>query len=81
MFINDGVDCYVDTRSELIGVFGKFCNILDTVAGSLTRSKFIGTNVHSIGTMVNGDNALLKILGWSEEFYVAWLYFVLIHNA
>ena len=43
-------------------------NVLDAVAGSGTCPKMTGTDVHSIGTAVNGSLATLKVLRRGKQF-------------
>ena len=68
VLLDDGVECHVHTCSELVGISGKFGNVIYTIACSLSCSEFIGSYVHGICPMINGDNALLKILGRGKKF-------------
>lgn len=51
-----------------MGIGGKLGYVFYTVARSLSRTKLICAYVYSIGAMVNGNNALLKVFGRSKEF-------------
>jgi hypothetical protein len=51
-----------------MSVGGKLGYVFYTVARSLSCSKLICAYIYSIGAMVNGNNALLKVFGRGKEF-------------
>ena len=67
MFVDNGVDRNVDPCSKLMGIGSKLRDVVYAVASRLSRSKLIGSYIQGVGTMVDGYDALLKILGWSKK--------------
>ena len=71
-----GVKVYVTLNTiiydEEVGVIHQAGDILNRVAGSLSRTELRCTNVHGIGTMVYCSNTCFIILCRSKEFYLAW---------
>ena len=61
--VDDGVDSDVDLGAILMGIAAELADVVDAVACRHTSTKLMGTNIDGIGTMVNGGNATLQILG------------------
>jgi hypothetical protein len=57
-----------------VGILTKLTNVVDTTANSSTGSESGSPNIDGIGTMVNGSNTTLQILGWSQQFKTGHAY-------
>ena len=70
MVIDDGVDCAVDAGIVLMRKVNEPLYRLDVVASLRARAKGVGANINCVGTMLDGLDANVLILGWREKFYV-----------
>jgi hypothetical protein len=68
------IDSHIDTSLKLVGILTKLTNVVDTIANSSTGSESGSPNIDGIGTMVNGSNTTLQILGWSQQFKTGHAY-------
>ena len=66
--IYNGIDGDIDLRAKKMGKVAQGMDVGDAVACRGTRAKVVGTDIHGIGTVTNGGNAALKVLGWRQEF-------------
>ena len=66
--VNYGVDRDIDLRLKLMGIAAELGNVGHAVAGIGACTKAWGSDVNSVGTMVNGCLAALQILGWRQQF-------------
>ena len=46
-----------------MGIVAEFADIIDTITHSGTGSETRGTDINGIGTMVDGCDAIFKVLG------------------
>ena len=66
--VDDGVDGDVDLSPKLVGIAAKFGNVGYAVARRRSGAKALGTDIHSIGTVIDSGDAALQILGGSQQF-------------
>ena len=66
VIIDDGVNRAVDASFVLMGKVDKSLDVVDAVAGLRTCAKSAGTNIDSIGSMLNCLDANGGVAGWGE---------------
>lgn len=66
--VDDGVDGDVDLGTILMGIAAERTDVVDAVACRHTGAKLLGTDIDGIGTMVDGCDAALQILGRCQQF-------------
>lgn len=59
----EGIESHVDTRAESVGMAHEGGDIVDSIGSCFASSKLRRTDVDGIGSVVNGRDAALKILG------------------
>ena len=62
IIIDNGVDGDIDLSAKRMGVVTELANIIDTIANSCTGAKTGGSDINGIGTMIDGGDAIFKIL-------------------
>ena len=60
--VDDGIDGDIDLCTKGMGIVAELADIVDTIAYSCTSAKTGGTDIYGIGTMVDGCDAIFKIL-------------------
>ncbi len=66
--IDDGVDGDIHFRPELMGEVAQGTDVADAVACRGARAEVVGADIHGIGTVADGGNAALQVLGRGQEF-------------
>ena len=66
--IDDGVDRDKHLCAETMSVVAERSDVVDAVAHRRTCAKVVGTDIHGVGTMVDGSNATFEITGRSQQF-------------
>ena len=61
--IDNGVHRDIDACTILMSILTERADIVHTITHGSTRTKTRGADIHGIGTMVNGSNATLQVLG------------------
>ena len=62
LIIDDCIDCNIDFYAKGMRIIAEASDILDTIPGGCTGSKARGTDINSVGTVVDSRNAALQIL-------------------
>ena len=66
IIIDDGVDGDIDLYAKGMRIVAEFPDIIDTIAHSSPGTKTRGANRHGISTMIDGCDAIFKILSWGK---------------
>ena len=66
--IDNRIDRDKDLHAKGTGIVAELANISNGIAHGSTCTKTLGTDVDSIGTVVNSGNATLEILGRGQQF-------------
>ena len=69
VIIENSVQCYINFDTENMSILHQTGNILDGITRSLTCPETRSTNIHSIGTMIDGIYCRLVIACRSKQFY------------
>lgn len=64
--MQEGVDCDKDFHGIAVGIVAELTNVIDRVTGSDTSTKTRSSDIDSIGTMINGCDTTLQILGGGQ---------------
>ena len=66
IIIDDGVDGDIDLNTKGMRIVAEFPDIIDTIAYSCPGTKTRRANIHGISTMIDGGDAIFKILSWGK---------------
>ena len=62
IIVEDGVHRYIDFGTKGVRIVTETADVIDCITNGSTRPKTGGSYIDSVGTVVNGRNAALKIL-------------------
>ena len=62
LFVDDGVNGDINFSTVLMGIGRKAADIIDRITGCRPRAHAVGTNIHGVGTVVDGRTAAFQIL-------------------
>ena len=62
MVVKNGIDRDVDLSRKTVGIAAELADVVNAITGSSPGTIPVGTDVDSIGTVVDGCQATLQIL-------------------